>query len=146
VFPVWVIPILILVIYFLSAIKILREYERGVIFRLGRILPHPKGPGIFLVFAPIELRNLSRLQSKCCRFRHRAVGAVRSKAGSYRSALARPEKAAHYPWPIDAEVVLTSPSLLLNHRSGLKESRRLIAYTQFTQIGIICRSGTRGGQ
>jgi len=54
VFPIWVIPILILVIYFLSAIKILREYERGVIFRLGRILPHPKGPGIFLVFAPID--------------------------------------------------------------------------------------------
>ena len=53
-FPIWVIPILILVIYFLSAIKILREYERGVIFRLGRILPHPKGPGIFLVFAPID--------------------------------------------------------------------------------------------
>ena len=53
-FPVWVIPILILVIYFLSTIKILREYERGVIFRLGRVLPHPKGPGIFLVFAPID--------------------------------------------------------------------------------------------
>ena len=53
-FPIWVIPILILVIYFLSTIKILREYERGVIFRLGRILPHPKGPGIFLVFAPID--------------------------------------------------------------------------------------------
>jgi len=32
----------------------LREYERGVIFRLGRILPHAKGPGIFLVFAPID--------------------------------------------------------------------------------------------
>ena len=53
-FPIWVIPILILVIYFLSTIKILREYERGVIFRLGRVLPHPKGPGIFLVFAPID--------------------------------------------------------------------------------------------
>ena len=53
-FPIWVIPISILVIYFLSAVKILREYERGVIFRLGRILPHPKGPGIFLVFAPID--------------------------------------------------------------------------------------------
>jgi len=47
-------PDFILVIYFLSAVKILREYERGVIFRLGRILPHPKGPGIFLVFAPID--------------------------------------------------------------------------------------------
>jgi regulator of protease activity HflC (stomatin/prohibitin superfamily) len=46
--------IAILVLYFLSAIKILREYERGVIFRLGRVLPKPKGPGIILVFAPID--------------------------------------------------------------------------------------------
>src|SRR6516164_1119038 len=44
----------VLVIYLLSAIKILREYERAVIFRLGRVLPRPKGPGIILVFAPID--------------------------------------------------------------------------------------------
>ena len=44
----------IIVIYLLSSIKILREYERAVIFRLGRLLPHPKGPGIALVFAPID--------------------------------------------------------------------------------------------
>jgi len=44
----------ILVIYLLSSIKILREYERGVIFRLGRLLPQPKGPGVILVFAPID--------------------------------------------------------------------------------------------
>ena len=43
-----------IVIYILSSIKILREYERGVIFRLGRVLPQPKGPGIILVFAPID--------------------------------------------------------------------------------------------
>jgi regulator of protease activity HflC (stomatin/prohibitin superfamily) len=46
--------IIILVLYLLSSIKILREYERGVIFRLGRLLPEPKGPGIILVFAPID--------------------------------------------------------------------------------------------
>jgi regulator of protease activity HflC (stomatin/prohibitin superfamily) len=44
----------IIVIYILNSIKILREYERGVIFRLGRVLPQPKGPGIILVFAPID--------------------------------------------------------------------------------------------
>ena len=48
------IALIILVIYVLSAIKILAEYERGVIFRLGRVLPKPKGPGIILVFAPID--------------------------------------------------------------------------------------------
>jgi len=45
---------IIVVIYLLSSIKILREYERGVIFRLGRVLPTAKGPGIILVFAPID--------------------------------------------------------------------------------------------
>jgi regulator of protease activity HflC (stomatin/prohibitin superfamily) len=48
------IPILIVVIYLFSSIKILAEYERGVIFRLGRVLPQPKGPGVILVFAPID--------------------------------------------------------------------------------------------
>jgi regulator of protease activity HflC (stomatin/prohibitin superfamily) len=46
--------ILIIGIYLLSSIKILAEYERGVIFRLGRVLPKPKGPGLILVFAPID--------------------------------------------------------------------------------------------
>lgn len=48
------IPALIVAIYLLSSIKILAEYERGVIFRLGRVLPEPKGPGVILVFAPID--------------------------------------------------------------------------------------------
>jgi regulator of protease activity HflC (stomatin/prohibitin superfamily) len=48
------IPIAIFVIYLLNSIKILAEYERGVIFRLGRILPAPKGPGLILVFAPLD--------------------------------------------------------------------------------------------
>jgi len=46
--------VIILGLYILSSIKILPEYERGVIFRLGRLLPQAKGPGIFLVFAPID--------------------------------------------------------------------------------------------
>jgi regulator of protease activity HflC (stomatin/prohibitin superfamily) len=48
------IVLFILVIYVVSSIKILPEYERGVIFRLGKLLPHPKGPGVILVFAPID--------------------------------------------------------------------------------------------
>jgi regulator of protease activity HflC (stomatin/prohibitin superfamily) len=44
----------IVVIYLFSSIKILREYERGVIFRLGRLLSQPKGPGVILVFAPVD--------------------------------------------------------------------------------------------
>jgi regulator of protease activity HflC (stomatin/prohibitin superfamily) len=44
----------IIVIYLFSSIKILREYERGVIFRLGRLLSQPKGPGVILVFAPVD--------------------------------------------------------------------------------------------
>src|SRR5215831_6989033 len=48
------IAIIIVVLYLLSSIKILAEYERGVIFRLGRVLAKPKGPGLILVFAPID--------------------------------------------------------------------------------------------
>jgi regulator of protease activity HflC (stomatin/prohibitin superfamily) len=46
--------IAIIVLYLLNSIKILREYERGVIFRLGRALPQAKGPGIILVFRPFD--------------------------------------------------------------------------------------------
>src|SRR5689334_12810417 len=52
--PVLFIPIAIVIIYLLNSIKILAEYERGVIFRLGRVLPDPKGPGLILVFAPVD--------------------------------------------------------------------------------------------
>ena len=41
-------------LYFVSSVKILRQYEKGVIFRLGKLLPEPKGPGIILVFWPID--------------------------------------------------------------------------------------------
>src|ERR1700761_511605 len=51
--PVLVV-IAVIVLYLLNSIKILREYERGVVFRLGRALPQPKGPGIILVFRPLD--------------------------------------------------------------------------------------------
>jgi regulator of protease activity HflC (stomatin/prohibitin superfamily) len=46
--------LLVIAIYLISSIKILNEYERGVIFRLGKLLVRPKGPGVILVFAPID--------------------------------------------------------------------------------------------
>ncbi len=49
-----VIIVSLIVLYLLNAIKVLREYERGVIFRLGRVLQKPKGPGLILVFPPID--------------------------------------------------------------------------------------------
>jgi regulator of protease activity HflC (stomatin/prohibitin superfamily) len=48
------IVLIVIALYLASSIKILAEYERGVIFRLGRVLPQPKGPGVILVFAPID--------------------------------------------------------------------------------------------
>jgi len=54
IFPPALIVGVIVVLYLLSSVKILNEYERGVIFRLGKLLPQPKGPGIILVFAPID--------------------------------------------------------------------------------------------
>jgi regulator of protease activity HflC (stomatin/prohibitin superfamily) len=44
----------IFVLYLISSIKVLNEYERAVIFRLGKVLVRPKGPGVILVFAPID--------------------------------------------------------------------------------------------
>src|SRR5438128_3924776 len=47
--------LLFLVVLFLfSAIKVAREYERGIIFRLGRLLPAPKGPGLFLLIPVVD--------------------------------------------------------------------------------------------
>jgi regulator of protease activity HflC (stomatin/prohibitin superfamily) len=49
-----VVAIAILLLYLFSVINIIPEYERGVIFRLGRLLPEAKGPGLILVFRPID--------------------------------------------------------------------------------------------
>jgi regulator of protease activity HflC (stomatin/prohibitin superfamily) len=49
-----VVVLFILVVYAVMSINILSEYERGVVFRLGKLLPQPKGPGVILVFAPID--------------------------------------------------------------------------------------------
>jgi regulator of protease activity HflC (stomatin/prohibitin superfamily) len=45
---------IVVVVYLLTSIQILAEYERGVIFRLGKLLAQPKGPGVVLVFRPID--------------------------------------------------------------------------------------------
>jgi regulator of protease activity HflC (stomatin/prohibitin superfamily) len=52
--PVVLIPIVIVALWLFSCIKVLREYERGVIFRLGRMLHAAKGPGIIFVFQPFD--------------------------------------------------------------------------------------------
>jgi len=50
-----VLVLLFLVVLFLiSAIKVAREYERGIIFRLGRLLPEPKGPGLFILIPIVD--------------------------------------------------------------------------------------------
>ncbi len=50
----WIIVIFFLLMWLISWLKVLREYERGVIFRLGRVIPAPKGPGLIMVIAPID--------------------------------------------------------------------------------------------
>jgi regulator of protease activity HflC (stomatin/prohibitin superfamily) len=44
----------LIVLFLVSAIKVAREYERGIIFRLGRLLPEPKGPGLFLLIPVVD--------------------------------------------------------------------------------------------
>jgi regulator of protease activity HflC (stomatin/prohibitin superfamily) len=41
-------------LYLISTMKVLAEYERGVVFRLGRLFERPKGPGLIFVFWPID--------------------------------------------------------------------------------------------
>ena len=53
-FPPLLIVIVVVGFYLLSSIKILNEYERAVIFRLGKLLDRPKGPGVAIVLAPID--------------------------------------------------------------------------------------------
>jgi len=52
--PVTLFGAMVIIIWLFNSINILREYERGVIFRLGRLLPAAKGPGLILVFWPID--------------------------------------------------------------------------------------------
>ena len=52
--PVYLVIGLIVVLYLFSCINVLAEYERGVVFRLGRVLPEPKGPGLIFIFRPID--------------------------------------------------------------------------------------------
>lgn len=49
----WLLGLLIVVVYLFSTIHILKEYERGVLFRLGRLVPNASGPGLIFVFWPI---------------------------------------------------------------------------------------------
>ncbi|HKA26963.1 MAG TPA: slipin family protein [Gaiellaceae bacterium] len=44
----------LLILFLISAIKVAREYERGIVFRLGRLLPHPKGPGLFILIPIVD--------------------------------------------------------------------------------------------
>jgi regulator of protease activity HflC (stomatin/prohibitin superfamily) len=46
--------IFFLVLYVISAIRVVREYERGIVFRLGRLLPAPKGPGLFFLIPIVD--------------------------------------------------------------------------------------------
>ena len=45
---------IVIIVWLFNSINILREYERGVIFRLGRLFPEAKGPGLVLVWWPID--------------------------------------------------------------------------------------------
>lgn len=53
-FPPLLIIVVVVAFYLLSSIKVLNEYERAVVFRLGKMLPETKGPGVIFVFAPID--------------------------------------------------------------------------------------------
>src|SRR5881409_2250793 len=49
-----VVVVLLLLLFLISAIRVAREYERGVVFRLGRLLDPPKGPGLFVLIPIVD--------------------------------------------------------------------------------------------
>src|ERR1700741_2259747 len=49
-----VVVLFLLVLFLIRAIKVAREYERGIVFRLGRLFPNPKGPGLFILIPIID--------------------------------------------------------------------------------------------
>src|SRR3954467_11143380 len=49
-----VVLLLLVLLFLISAIKVAREYERGIVFRLGRLLPEPKGPGLFILIPVVD--------------------------------------------------------------------------------------------
>src|SRR5258706_13518084 len=49
-----IVIVVVVALYLISSIKILAEYERGLLSRLGRLLPTAKGPGVIFVFAPVD--------------------------------------------------------------------------------------------
>jgi regulator of protease activity HflC (stomatin/prohibitin superfamily) len=51
---VFVVIVFFAVLYAIAAIKVLREYERGIVFRLGRLVPEPKGPGLFFLIPVVD--------------------------------------------------------------------------------------------
>src|SRR5437868_9082729 len=52
--PFLFVAVVIVAIWLMNSLNVLREYERGVIFRIGRLMPEPKGPGLIWVFWPID--------------------------------------------------------------------------------------------
>jgi regulator of protease activity HflC (stomatin/prohibitin superfamily) len=51
---VLIVVLFLLALFLISAIKVAREYERGIVFRLGRLLPQPKGPGLFILIPVVD--------------------------------------------------------------------------------------------
>ena len=51
---IFAVVLFLVVLFLIGAIKVAREYERGIIFRLGRLLPNPKGPGLFFLIPVVD--------------------------------------------------------------------------------------------
>ena len=49
-----VVVVVLVLLFAFAAVKVAREYERGIVFRLGRLLPEPKGPGLFLLIPVVD--------------------------------------------------------------------------------------------
>jgi regulator of protease activity HflC (stomatin/prohibitin superfamily) len=62
-----VIPIVIFLVWLFNCLNIMREYERAVVFRLGRVLKREKGPGLVLILWPWTCRPRTSSPATTCR-------------------------------------------------------------------------------
>src|ERR1043165_8631546 len=58
-----VVVVVVGLLFFFAAVKVAREYERGIVFRLGRLLPEPKGPGLFFLVPIVDKMGKGELRT-----------------------------------------------------------------------------------
>src|SRR6266498_1457841 len=87
----FVVVLFFVVLFLFAAIKVAREYERGIVFRLGRLLPEPKGPGLFILIPVVD--RMVKVDLRTITLNIRSTTGIRMKRpGPFGSGRSRPRR------------------------------------------------------